>query len=111
MKPNNRRKALSALLVLALLASTLPLGSLPLHAAEPAADTTENAAAVTPSAVDNNDVASTDDPSTTVGDLTVSGGALGTDYTYDADSGTLTILKETPLTIGGRHDDGPHRHR
>lgn len=101
MKPNNRRKALSALLVLALLASTLPLGSLPLHAAEPAADTAANAAAVTPSAGDNNDVAPTDDPSTTADGLTVSGGALGTDYSYDEASGTLTILTGTPLTISG----------
>ena len=40
----------------------------------------------------------------TVGDFTVSGGTQGTDYTYYNETGVLTIIKETALTI--KNKDG-----
>ena len=39
-------------------------------------------------------------PSAT-GDLTVTGGTVNTDYSYDADAHTLTVKTATPLTISG----------
>ena len=38
---------------------------------------------------------------TSTGDFTVTGGTYGTDYTYDEDTGTLTVLTGTALTIEG----------
>lgn len=95
MKTTRTRKALSVLLTLALLAGTLPLGSVSIGAAEPAAEAGSSAAA----AAETSAVPAADITGTTVGGFIVSGGTLGEDYTYDADSGTLTILTSTPLTI------------
>ena len=99
MKTTRTRKALSVLLTLALLAGILPLGSVSISAAEPAAEAGSSAAA----AAEATATPIADDMGTTVGGFIVSGGTLGEDYTYDADSdadsGTLTILTSTPLTI------------
>ena len=95
MKTTRTRKALSVLLTLALLAGTLPLGSVSIGAAEPAAEAGSSAAA----AAETSAVPAADITGTTVGGFIVSGGTLGEDYTYDADSGTLTILTSTPLII------------
>ena len=101
MKTTRTRKALSVLLTLALLAGTLPLGSVSVRAAEPAADDVNNAAAASAAEATATPIA--DDTGTIVGGFIVSGGTFGEDYTYDADSdadsGTLTILTSTPLTI------------
>ena len=97
MKTTRTRKALSVLLTLALLAGTLPLGSVSVRAAEPAADDVNTAAAASAAEATATPIA--DDTGTIVGGFIVSGGTLDEDYTYDADSGTLTILTSTPLTI------------
>lgn len=97
MKTTRTRKALSVLLTLALLAGTLPLGSVSVRAAEPAADDVNTAAAASAAEATATPIA--DDMGTIVGGFIVSGGTLDEDYTYDEDSGTLTILTSTPLTI------------
>ncbi len=97
MKPTRKRKALSALMVLTMLASLLPAGIVSVRAAEPAADDVNTAAAASAAEATATPIA--DDTGTIVGGFIVSGGTLGEDYTYDADSGTLTILTSTPLTI------------
>lgn len=95
MKTTRTRKALSVLLTLALLAGTLPLGSVSVRAAESAAEAGSSAAA----AAETTAVPEADITGTNVGGFIVSGGTLDEDYTYDEDSGTLTILTSTPLTI------------
>ena len=97
MKPTKKRKALSALMVLTMLVGLLPVGSVSVYAAEPAADEGNTAAAASAAEAPATPIA--DDTGTIVGGFIVSGGTLGEDYTYDADSGTLTILTSTPLTI------------
>ena len=97
MKPTKKRKALSALMVLTMLVGLLPVGSVSVYAAEPAADEGNTAAAASAAEATATPIA--DDTGTIVGGFIVSGGTLGEDYTYDADSGTLTILTSTPLTI------------
>ena len=104
MKPTRKRKALSALLVLTILASLLPAGSVSIRAAEPAADDGNTATVATTA----EPAPATDDTGTTVGDFTISGGTLDIDYSYSEywGDGFLTILKNTPLTIsGGAEDD------
>ena len=104
MKPTRKRKALSALLVLIILASLLPAGSVSIRAAEPAADDGNTATVATTA----EPAPATDDTGTTVGDFTISGGTLDIDYSYSEywGDGFLTILKNTPLTIsGGAEDD------
>lgn len=95
MKPTKKRKALSALLVLTMLVSLLPFGSVSISAAEPATDAGHTATAA-PTA---EPAPAADITGTTVGGFIVSGGTLDTDYSYDEASGTLTILTSTPLTI------------
>ncbi len=99
MKTTRTRKALSALMVLTMLVGLLPVGSVSIGAAEPAAEAGSSAAA----AAETTAVPEADITGTNVGGFIVSGGTLGEDYTYnadsDADSGTLTILTSTPLTI------------
>ena len=97
MKPTKKRKALSALMVLTMLVGLLPAGIVSVRAAEPAADDVNTAAAASAAEATATPIA--DDTGTIVGGFIVSGGTLGEDYTYDADSGTLTILTSTPLTI------------
>ena len=97
MKPTKKRKALSALMVLTMLVGLLPVGSVSVYAAEPAADDGNTATVAT--TAENTAVPTADITGTTVGGFIVNGGTLDTDYSYDEASGTLTILTSTPLTI------------
>ena len=97
MKPTRKRKALSALMVLTMLVGLLPVGSVSVYAAEPAADDGNTATVAT--TAENTAVPTADITGTTVGGFIVNGGTLDTDYSYDEASGTLTILTATPLTI------------
>ena len=95
MKTTRKRQALSALMVLTMLVGLLPAGSVSVHAAEPATDDGSTATVATTA----EPAPAADITGTTVGGFIVSGGTLDEDYTYNADSGTLTILTSTPLTI------------
>ncbi len=106
MKPTKKRKALSALMVLTMLVGLLPVGSVSVYAAEPAADDGNTATVAT--TAENTAVPTADITGTTVGGFIVNGGTLDIDYSYSEywGDGFLTILKNTPLTIsGGAEDD------